>query len=226
MDTPPIAAIAALIGDPARALMLAALMDGRARTASELAGEAGVTRQTASAHLAKLVDGALLAVQCQGRHRYFRLRTPEVAGALESLMILGNHRESGRATTPRSPEREARTCYDHLAGRLGVSILDSLNAKGYLDIAGSQLALSRSGRAFVEGFGIEVRELEHRRRSLARLCLDWSERKNHLGGALGAAFLDVFLADGWIRRRPDSRAVTVTTKGRRKLAEVFELSWA
>lgn len=221
MNTPPIAAVSALIGDPARALMLSALMDGRARTASELASEAGIGRPTASAHLAKLTDGGLLALERQGRHRYFRLRTEEVAAALETLMVLGDQRASRGMQRPSTPERDARTCYDHLAGRLGVALMDSLNAKGHLDIADSQLTLSPSGQAFVVTFGFDLQTLQRQRRSLARLCLDWSERKNHLAGSLGKAFLDYFLANDWLRRQRNSRAVVVTPKGDRQFRQVF-----
>jgi len=213
MPVPPIAAVGALIGDPARALMLCALMDGRARTASELASEAGVSRPTASAHLTRLTDGALLARERQGRHRYFRLRSPEVAQALETLMVLGGARVGPPAARPRSPERDARTCYDHLAGRLGVALLDALGARGHLTVDGARITLSPSGEALAERLGIALGEVRAQRRPFARLCLDWSERRHHLAGALGAAFLERFLARGWIRRADRSRAVIVTGRG-------------
>lgn len=225
MDAPPIASIGALIGDPARALMLSALMDGRARTASELADRAGITRQTASAHLAKLTDGGLLSPERQGRHRYFQLRSEEVASVLESLMVLGHQlpREH-RSGRPQSPERCARTCYDHLAGRLGVELLEGLDKGGYLETRSAELFLSPSGEELFDRLGIDWCGLRRGRRSYARLCLDWSERRHHLAGALGAALLCHFLDGDWIRRRPGSRAVVITSKGRKAFKHWFNLS--
>lgn len=220
MNVPPIAAVGALIGDPARALMLSVLMDGRTRTASELASEAGITRQTASAHLAKLTDRGLLALERRGRHRYFRLNGSDVASVLESLMLLGD-RGAWKIEHPASPEQDARTCYDHLAGRLGVALLDSLCAGGYLEVAGSQVTLSSSGEALFEKLAIDLKILERRRRAFARMCLDWSERRNHLAGSLGQALLEYFLEHDWIRRQRDSRAVTVTPKGQEGFGEIF-----
>lgn len=221
--SPSIAAVGALIGEPARALMLAALMDGRARTATELAGEAAVTRQTASAHLAKLTEQGLLAMEKQGRHRYYRIRGADVASALETLMVLGDRQARTGAAHPASPERQARTCYDHLAGRLGVALLDALCAKGYLEIRDSQVSLSRPGEALFTGLGIDPAALKRQRRSFARMCLDWSERRNHLAGSLGRALLDHFLDQDWIRRRPGSRAVTLTARGRAGFRRVFDM---
>lgn len=212
-----------MIGEPARALMLSALMDGRARTATELAGEAAVTRQTASAHLAKLTEQGLLALEKQGRHRYYRLRGTEVASALETLMVLGSHRRHTGATHAASPEREARTCYDHLAGRLGVALLDALCANGYLEVSESQVALSPSGEALFSDLGIDLEGLERRRGRFARMCLDWSERRNHLAGSLGRALLDYFLENDWLRPRPGYRAVVVTSRGRAGLSRVFDI---
>lgn len=223
MDAPPIASVSALIGDPARALMLSALMDGRARTASELADRAGITRQTASAHLAKLTDGGLLSLEHQGRHRYFQLRCEEVASVLESLMVLG-HRLPRGEREPHSPVRCARTCYDHLAGRLGVELLESLSEKGHLETRTAQLSLSSSGEELFARLGIDWRGLQCGRRSYARLCLDWSERRHHLAGALGAALLHHFLDSDWIRRQADSRAVVLTAKGRKAFKQWFDLS--
>lgn len=225
MDSPPIAKISALIGDPARALMLVVLMDGRARTASELAIEAGITRQTASAHLAKLLDGALLALESQGRHRYFRLHSPAVADALETLMVLGDQRPEVRAGTRLSPEREARTCYDHLAGRRGVELMERLSANGLLSLDGSNITLSAAGRGFLVDLGIDPEALEKQKRAFVRPCLDWSERRHHMAGAVGAALLAMFLERGWLRRQPDSRAVKVTPTGRREFARRFDMRW-
>ncbi len=221
MDAPPIAAVGKLIGDPTRALMLAALMDGRARTATELAVEAGVGRATASSHLARLTERGLLCVASQGRHRYFRLASDEVASMLESLMVFGAATPVAARVRRTTPEREARTCYDHLAGRLGVGLLDGLQRKGCLVLSTSGVTLSTAGRDLLCHHGIEVDTLARRRRPLARLCLDWSERRNHLAGGLGAALLDLLLTRGWVRGRDCTRAVTVTRAGRRALNVEF-----
>ena len=221
MDEPPIAAIGALIGDPARALMLSALMDGRARTATELAIEAGIGRATASAHLAKLTNRNLLCMVRQGRHRYFRLAGDDVASVLETLMVLGGA-DRGRPRSPRStPEREARTCYDHLAGRVGVALLDALAARRYLALDDAGVGISAEGRAAFERCGVDIDVLDRARRPRARLCLDWSERRNHLAGGLGAALLEQFLQRRWVCRQAGSRAVTLSPAGRRALRERF-----
>lgn len=224
MDVPPIASICALIGEPARALMLSALMDGRARTATELAAEAGITRQTTSAHLARLTHGGLLAMCSQGRHRYFRLRTPEIAAALETLMVAGAQRARPVSPPRDSPEREARTCYDHLAGRLGVALFDALAARGHLAIGADQLALTPSGEHLLGTLGIDLQSTRQRRRMFATLCLDWSERRHHLGGALGAALLEHFVEHDWLRRRSDSRAVALTSSGKAGFMRSFGVS--
>jgi len=222
VDGPYIAEVAALIGDPARANMLAALLDGRAFTATELAMVAGITPQTASGHLAKLTTARLISVESQGRHRYFRLAGPEVAGVLEGLMTLSvkgppRHRPPG----PRDETlRYARTCYDHLAGTLGVSLAWALVAQGVLD-PDEDFAVTESGAAALADFGLPVEGIACRRRPLTRRCLDWSERRPHLGGALAAALLDRFDTLGWVKRLPDTRAVTVTAAGRRGLRSRF-----
>src|SRR6185503_18848436 len=171
-DGPDIALVGSLVGDPARANMLASLMTGRALTATELAQEAGVTPQTASTHLARLVDGGLLAAEKQGRHRYFRLAEPDVAQALEALMGLAARAGHLRVRTgPKDPQmRHARVCYDHLAGDLGVKLIAG---------SGEDLGVTRQGRHFFTGFGIAVEGLGGRRRPLCRPCLDWSERRHH-----------------------------------------------
>ncbi len=221
MNAPPIAAIGALIGDPARALMLSALMDGRARTATELAVEAGIGRATASAHLGKLTERNLLSVVRQGRHRYFRLASEDVASVLESLMVLGGPVGDNARVTASTPEREARTCYDHLAGRLGVNLLDALAAKHYLVLDDAGVGVSPGGRDAFARVGIDVDALDRGRRPLARLCLDWSERRNHLAGGLGAALLAQCLRKRWLQRQEGVRAVTLTHAGRRALRERF-----
>jgi DNA-binding transcriptional ArsR family regulator len=203
-----IAEIAALIGDPARANMLSALMGGQALTATELAYEARVTPQTASAHLAKLTQARLLAVERQGRNRYFRLAGPAVANALESLMIL-----AGDAP----PRRAARTCYDHLAGGLGVAVTDALVCRGFLVERGNEFVVTPEGLDWFGSFGIDVRALRRTRRVFARRCLDWSERRPHLAGTLGAAVAEQLFDRDWVVRIRDSRGLTITAAGRRGL---------
>ena len=213
-DGPNIVRIAALVGDHARAEILTALMGGEALTATELAGVAGVTKQTVSTHLAKLVDARLLAMESQGRHRYFRLADRDVADLLESLMGVAYRAGALRIrSSPREPAlRKARVCYDHLAGDLGVLVFDSLDGRRWL----------RSGGAMLE-FGIDVDALARERRRLCRACLDWSVRRHHLAGALGAAVLKRCLSLGWARRAKGSRVVVFSDPGERALRERFSL---
>jgi len=217
-EGPDIARLAALIGDPARANILTALMDGRALTASELASHAGVTKQTASAHLAKLLDGGLLACEAQGRHRYFRLNGSDVAAALESLMGVAAKRRGRRTRTgPKDPAlRKARICYDHLAGELGVHLYDRLLERGWLAERESGLTVTPLGKTALADFGILLEALSRgSRRKLCRSCLDWSLRRHHLAGSLGQALLQRFEALKWARRQPDSRIVAFTPPGER-----------
>lgn len=219
---PYLAEIAHLMGDPARANMLHALMDGRALTAKELAWIAGVAPQTASGHLAKLMQGGLLTVTVQGRHRYHRLAGPEVAQALEGLMVLAGGGSAGR----RLPQRvgaelsQARTCYDHFAGRLGTAIHDALVAGGHLAVAEGGYGLTRSGEGVFAVLGVTANSTSGRRAPL-RPCLDWSERKPHLAGALAAALACRCFEKAWVLRRKDSRAVTLTESGRAALAQAL-----
>jgi DNA-binding transcriptional ArsR family regulator len=221
-EGPIIAPIAALIGDPARANMLSALMDGRALTASELAEQAGVTLQTASGHLGKLQGARLLAVEKQGRHRYFRLSGNDVAHALETLMGVAARTGAVRARPgPKDPAlRRARVCYDHLAGERGVAALARLRAKGLIAGEPENMTITRRGRRFFTEFGIELDLLEQGRRPLCLACLDWSERRHHLGGALGAALLSRLCALGWAKREPD-RVVVFTPRGERAFLAAF-----
>jgi DNA-binding transcriptional ArsR family regulator len=220
-EGPDIAPLAALIGDPARANMLSALMAGIALTAGELAREAGVTAQTASAHLAKLTEGGLVALEVQGRHRYFRLAGPEVAGALEGLMELAALK--GRLRTrpgPRDPAlREARVCYDHLAGSCGVRMHDAFIGQGLVVATGDGLGLSLLGRSRFQAEGLDIGALEARGRPLCRACLDWSERRHHLTGGLGAALLRLVFERGWARRDPQGRAVLFSAAGRARFED-------
>lgn len=222
------AEIAALAGDPARAAMLNALMDGRALTATELASVAGVTPQTASGHLTRLTTTGLLAVERQGRHRYHRLASPIIAGMLESIMQVASTLAPPRrkvATGPRDLAlRTARTCYDHLAGRLGVALADALVEAGHAEIDGDAGAITDGGVAFLAGIGLDLdggRETRRRSRVLCRPCLDWSERRPHLAGAVGAAICSHSFDQGWIRRVQGTRAVAITPKGQLALRQAF-----
>jgi len=225
-DGPSIVRIAALVGDHARAEILTALMGGEALTATELAGVAGITKQTASTHLAKLVEARLLAMESQGRHRYFRLADRDVAELLESLM--GVAYRAGALpirSSPREPAlRKARVCYDHLAGDLGVLVFDSLDARRWLRSGGALLELTPDGQRFCRDFGIDVDALARERRPLCRACLDWSVRRHHLAGAVGAAVLKRCLSLGWARRARGSRVVVFSDAGERALRERFSLS--
>jgi len=214
-----LAGLAALIGDPARARMLTAVMSGAALTATELAMEAGVAASTASTHLAKLTDGQILAIEKQGRHRYFRIFDAEVAAMLEELMEVASRRGPRRRVGPADPSlRLARVCYDHLAGERGVWLLDQLRGRRILD---HRLQLSRATEPFFANLGINIPMLEKSRRPLCRPCLDWSERRHHLGGALGAAILDRIFAMRWARREVGSRAVVFSASGERAMERLF-----
>jgi len=222
-DGPHIAGTAALVGDRARAEILTALLAGQALTATELASIAGVTKQTISAHLAKLVEGKLLAVVSQGRHKYFRLADRDVAHLLESLMGVAQRAGAVRLkSSPREPAlRKARVCYDHLAGELGVFALDHLHKRGMVRRRGGGLELTGKGRDFCERIGIGIGAAASRRRPLCRPCLDWSVRRDHLAGALGAALLDKCYERGWARRLPGTRIVQFTRAGETAFRECF-----
>ncbi|MBM7069258.1 helix-turn-helix transcriptional regulator [Actibacterium sp. 188UL27-1] len=215
-DGPDIARIAALIGDPARANMLTALMTGQSLTAAELAAEAGVTKTTASAHLAKLTEGGLIRQRPQGRHKYFNLANDDVAKTLENLMGLAAGTGHLRTRTgPRDAAlREARICYNHLAGDSGVQMCESLKAQGHIVCDQDTIALTQQGARFAEHFGIDLTELRTRRAPLCRPCLDWSARRTHLAGSLGRALLTQILNRGWARRQYGSRVVAFTPPGR------------
>lgn len=216
-----LAGIAALIGEPARAAMLAALLDGRALTAGELAAAAGITPQTASGHLARLATGGLLAMERQGRHRYHRLASPEVARVIESLLDLAATAPRRVSTGPRDAAlRQARTCYDHLAGRLGVALADALQARGAIELTPDGGAVTEAGARLLGRFGISLAPTQ-RGRLICRPCLDWSERRPHLAGVLGAALCTRCFALGWIRRRAGGRSLEITPIGWQGLAETF-----
>ncbi len=217
---------ASLMGDPARANILTALLDGRALTAKELAYVAGISPQTASGHLARLVAGELIVVAAQGRHRYYRLSGPSVAHAVEALMALAvdgapRHRPRTRASAALAA---ARTCYDHLAGRLGVALHDALVSRGALAASSGGYDLTPPGRALFAGLGIDVDALKLQRRPLARPCLDWSERRFHLAGSLASALACRCMDLGFLAREQGSRAVRITALGERELGLRFGIS--
>ncbi len=224
------AEIAALSGDPARASMLQALMDGRALTATELAKAAGITPQTASGHLNRMTTAGLLSVEQQGRHRYHRLATPSVAQMLESIMQVAAELAPPRPRLTVGPRdaalRRARTCYDHFAGHLGVALADALIRLGHVELTSDAGLLTETGVTFLGALGMDVEPMLARRtkrsgRVLCRPCLDWSERRLHLGGALGAAICTHSLDNGWTRRLDGTRAIHITPKGARIFRERF-----
>jgi len=222
-EGPDIALIGSLIGDPARANMLVALMSGRALTASELAIEAGVTVQTTSSHLARLENGGLIIQRKQGRHRYFALAGAEVGSVLESIMGLAAQRGHMRVRTgPKEPAlRKARACYNHLAGDIGVHMLESLVGKGLISSSADNLVVTKKGRVFLDDLGVDVVNLERLRRPLCKSCLDWSARRNHLAGSLGSALLNRFYDLKWAKRRQGSRAVIFSTAGEQEFRALF-----
>lgn len=220
---PYIAEIAALAGDPARANMLSALMDGGSHSAGELAYAAHVTASTASVHLAKLVAAGLLTDERRGRNRYFRLGSPAVARMLEEIMAVAVARAPRYRPAWMRDERlrSARTCYDHLAGRLGVALADSLVGRGHVVLDDDGGEVTASGARFFGEIGVDLASAAGRRRRFCRPCLDWSERRAHLGGAVGAALAQRCFALGWIDRINDSRAVVITAPGRAGFAAAF-----
>ncbi len=233
VTTASMAEVASLIGEPARAAMLQAMMDGRALTATELAGVAGITPQTASFHLGRLRESGLVGVLQQGRHRYHRLASPQVAQLLESLMLVAVGTMAPRTRVgPRDEAlRAARTCYDHIAGQLGVGIADAMTRQGWIEMDDDAGVLTTSGYAFLTRQGIDLANSNgtpEKRRTpalpLCRLCLDWSERRPHLSGRLGAELCRHSLALGWVRKWPGSRALEVSPEGKRVFREVFRVA--
>jgi DNA-binding transcriptional ArsR family regulator len=223
---PSVAGTASLIADPARAAMLIALVDGRALPAGELAYCAGVTPQTASSHLARLVDGGLLTVEREGRHRYYRLAGTHVAQALEQLAAIGPTEPVRRkALTAKARElRFARCCYDHLTGWLGVALTHALQRRAFLIPApGKAFEVTPAGAAWFGEIGVDVAALKPTRRGLARQCLDWTERNHHLAGPLGAAFLGALCEAGWLRRSRASREIELTPKGQLELKRRLDI---
>jgi DNA-binding transcriptional ArsR family regulator len=221
-----LAEVAALVGDPARANILTALMGGHALTAGELVHATGVSPQTTSGHLGKLADGRLIACVKQGRHRYYRIATPRVAEMLESIMAVAVDAPPRHRPPSKRDEamRVARTCYDHFAGKLGVGITEALCARGHVTLSDEGGELNESGIAFFEEFGIDLAAARNRRRIFCRPCLDWTERRPHLGGTVGAVLAQRCFDLKWLQRMRDSRALIVTPAGRRGLSDAFGLS--
>ena len=222
-EGPDIARLAALIGDPARANMLTALMSGKALTASELANEAGITLQTASSHLGKLESAALIRQRKQGRHRYFALAGDEVGSVLEAMMGLAAKCGHLRTRTgPNDPAlRKARVCYNHLAGEFGVLMMDRFKARDLIAETGGELELTEDGAQFLTGFGIDVHKLGKQRRALCKPCLDWSARRTHLAGSIGTSLLQRFYDLGWAKRRENSRIVAFSANGEREFRHLL-----
>jgi DNA-binding transcriptional ArsR family regulator len=226
-STYPIAAVAELIGEPARAAILVALTDGRALPAGELARVAGVSAQSASGHLSKLVDGGLLAVQCEGRHRYYRLSSVEVSHAIEALGVIST--APRRPGAPRPAEALAlynvRSCYDHLAGRVAVELTRVMETSRAVRPSGErEYALGTAGKTWFASLGVDTQSVLRSRRSFARRCLDWTERRPHLAGALGSALFAQLTALGWVARLPKTRALRITHRGVRELESRFGIA--
>lgn len=221
-EGPNIARVAAVIGERGRAQVLGALMDGCALTATELADAVGVTRSTMSSHLSRLQQARLIAAESQGRHRYFRIANADVAELLEGMMGLAQLTTPSRTFGPRDPAlRKARLCYDHLAGELGVLIYDGLERHGSFVHANDGLSMNASGWSLLNKLGMSASRLPQTRRPLCRACVDWSERRHHLAGALGAALATRLMELRWAKRVPHSRALHVTAQGEQSIREIF-----
>jgi DNA-binding transcriptional ArsR family regulator len=221
-DGPNIARVAAVIGERGRAQVLGALMDGRALTATELADAVGVTRSTMSSHLSRLQQARLIAAESQGRHRYFRIANADVAELLEGMMGLAQLTTPPQAFGPRDPAlRKARLCYDHLAGELGVLIYDGLDRHGCFVHANDGLSMNESGWALLNKLGVSATHIPQTRRPLCRACVDWSERRHHLAGALGAALAARLMELRWAKRVPHSRALHVSPQGEKTIRDLF-----
>jgi DNA-binding transcriptional ArsR family regulator len=220
---PAVSEVAALVGNPARANILMALMDGRALTATELARAAGVSPQTTSEHLARLREANLLALTKQGRHCYFRLGSPNIARMIESIMVVAA--DGPQRYRPRwngdDELRTARTCYDHIAGRLGVALTDALTGGGHVELSEDGGVVTPRGEQLLAEFGLALADLRCGRRTFCRPCIDWSERRPHLAGALGAALAQRAFELGWIARIRDSRALGISAKGERGFRDLF-----
>lgn len=226
VDGPNFTKIAAAIGDPVRAEMLTALMSGRALTATELATHAGITKQTGSTHLRRLLDARLIAMHAQGRHRYFAIANEDVAQLIERMTGIAADASTVQLRTgPREPAlRRARVCYDHLAGELAVGMFDRFLSEQWLHFERQALALTADGESSLTSFGVDLDRVRTQKRALCRACMDWSERRNHLAGALGAAILERILDRGWAKRERASRLIVFRASGERAFKQTFGLS--
>lgn len=230
LTTNAFAEIGSLIGDPTRASMIVALMDGRALTSTELSAVAGVTPQTASSHLGQLLAAGLLAVERQGRHRYHRLASPSIARMVEGMMTVASENAASVTHAVRTGPRDqamrlARTCYDHLAGRVAVAIAETMIERGQIDLSADGGSVTGKGDAFLQAIGIDLSRASGRSRSkrmFCRPCLDWSERRLHIAGSMGAALLTHMTSRNWLKPVAGSRAVTITLEGRRDLDALFD----
>jgi DNA-binding transcriptional ArsR family regulator len=224
-----VAEVAALVGDPARINILTALMDGRALTSTELSYIARVTPQTTSGHLAKLTRADLLAMEKQGRRRYYRIASPLVGQMLESIMAVAGAQTQLRRLRPSRIEEEmraARTCYDHLAGRLGVALADILVARGHVAFVQDGGEVSETGFAFLTKFGVAIDKCKQSKRIFCRPCLDWSERRVHIAGSVGASLCERCLELGWIKQLDSTRALQITARGSQGLADWFGIDFS
>ncbi|MGD1058832.1 MAG: metalloregulator ArsR/SmtB family transcription factor [Solirubrobacteraceae bacterium] len=221
-----LAAVAALMGDAKRASMLLALLGGEELPARDLAARARASSSLASSHLAKLTDGGLLAVERRGRNRYYRLADRHTAEAIEAILAIAPHRRahSLRESSHGEAIRHARTCYDHLAGALGIALTDSLQYQGMIGAPNDGFPLTPAGQARLSGLGLDIEALQRGRRALTRPCLDWTERRPHLAGSLAAALAARLLELDWIRRRTSTRALTITDTGRRQLRTELDVN--
>ncbi len=220
-----ISRIAALIGEPVRARILWSLLDGRAYTARELAIGVDTSPQNLSMHLAKLLKAGLLAVEVQGRHRYYTFAREEVAYAIEAMANLVPPQAAGQQEADEAPIKFCRTCYDHLAGKVGVLIMESLLRRKLISYQPEDLEVTPKGTAWLGEWGIDCEAVRHQRRSFVKPCLDWSERRHHLAGGLGAAILNKMMESHWLRRTAHSRAMVVTAKGQQALTTHFNIQF-
>ncbi|WP_088069057.1 ArsR/SmtB family transcription factor [Gottfriedia luciferensis] len=220
---PNVAVVATIVSETSRAAILTVLLDGRFHPASELAYMAGIKPQTASFHLAKMVDANLISVEKQGRHRYYGIRNQEVAQILETLLSISPPIEikSLKQASENTALRFARTCYDHPAGNFGVLLTDSLLKLGVINEEKNEFIVTEHGERFFTDFQIDLEKIKKKRRSFSHKCLDWSERRYHIGGALGNALLERFLELNWIQRMPKTRAIKITFEGRKGFKDIF-----
>lgn len=219
-----ISEISALIGNPIRSVILWTLLDNRAYTAIELSNVVETSAQNISIHLSKLVNAQLLSVESQGRHKYYKISSPEVASAIEGIANLIPKDKHRKIFTNDSNIKNCRTCYDHLAGKIGVAITEKLLSENYLELENNVYLITEQGEIFFKNFGIDILELKKQRRTFAKPCLDWSERKHHISGSLANAILNKMLELDWIRKIANSRAIMITAKGQKDLNEKLNLN--